>query len=307
MVPPMLSIRSMTEADIPVVELYWRTRSTEELLRMGADLTLMPEAIRHVHETVNPDVIMWEVDGKAVGFTRLDNPHPGQDGEIHLHMLDPDDRRHGLGGRLFLMSVHEYAHRYHLPLLLCQPASANPAPNGMFRKLGIPIARTWVTRPSSFCREVEVNRYELDVARLPKLPHTVGVEADPRPEDLARVRDELRRYDLRQVTDADRADVVAFARGTDGTIVGGCLAERYWGWLRLDVIWVSDEYRGQGIGRELLMHVEGEAKRAGCTGAHLATFDFEAKPFYESMGYTVFGVLDDFPPPHKRYYMKRAL
>ncbi|WP_202127900.1 hypothetical protein [Clostridium sp. C2-6-12] len=38
---------------------------------------------------------------------------------------------------------------------------------------------------------------------------------------------------------------------------------------------------------------------------HLDTFDFQAKDFYLKHGYEVFGVLDDCPMEHKRYYMKR--
>ena len=40
---------------------------------------------------------------------------------------------------------------------------------------------------------------------------------------------------------------------------------------------------------------------------HLDTFDFQAKDFYLKHGYEVFGVLDDCPKGHKRYYMKKVL
>jgi hypothetical protein len=39
----------------------------------------------------------------------------------------------------------------------------------------------------------------------------------------------------------------------------------------------------------------------------LDTFDFQARGFYERNGYELFGTLDDCPPGHKRYYLKKAL
>jgi hypothetical protein len=35
--------------------------------------------------------------------------------------------------------------------------------------------------------------------------------------------------------------------------------------------------------------------------------DFQAAGFYERHGYSVFGVLDDMPLGHKRFFLKRAL
>ena len=48
-------------------------------------------------------------------------------------------------------------------------------------------------------------------------------------------------------------------------------------------------------------------KKLGATLAHLDTFDFQAKDFYLKHGYEVFGILDDCPKGHKRYYMKKVL
>jgi hypothetical protein len=48
-------------------------------------------------------------------------------------------------------------------------------------------------------------------------------------------------------------------------------------------------------------------RKVGCTMSHLDTFDFQARDFYERNGYELFGALDDCPPGHKRYYLKKAL
>ena len=90
-------------------------------------------------------------------------------------------------------------------------------------------------------------------------------------------------------------------------IIGGILSEVYWNILHVEILWVKEEYRNKGYATALLINVENIAKEMGCKLTHLDTFDFQAKDFYEKLGYTIFGVLEDFPEGHKRYYMSKKL
>ena len=94
----------------------------------------------------------------------------------------------------------------------------------------------------------------------------------------------------------------------EGNIIAGCLAIMYcWNVVAIDIIWVDEQYRGQGLGSMLLGEVEHEAMEKGCHLVHLDTFDFQAKGFYEKNGYSVFGILEDCPKGHIRYYLKKSL
>jgi GNAT superfamily N-acetyltransferase len=93
-----------------------------------------------------------------------------------------------------------------------------------------------------------------------------------------------------------------------GDMLGGITATVYcWKVLCIDVLWVSEDYRGKGVGSALLRAVEDEARQMGCALAHLDTFDFQAKSFYLKHGYEIFGELEDCPPGHKRIYLKKAI
>jgi hypothetical protein len=48
-------------------------------------------------------------------------------------------------------------------------------------------------------------------------------------------------------------------------------------------------------------------KARGCIGAHLDTFTFQARPFYERHGYAVFGQLDNYPGGHSRFFLSKRL
>lgn len=94
-----------------------------------------------------------------------------------------------------------------------------------------------------------------------------------------------------------------------GDIIGGILCKIYCGSsMYIDVLWIKEEYRKEGLGSKLLKEAEDIGKEKGCHLIHLDTFDFQAKDFYLKYGYEVFGTLDNCPKDnHKRYFMKKEI
>lgn len=93
-----------------------------------------------------------------------------------------------------------------------------------------------------------------------------------------------------------------------GEIIAGVNGVLYcWRCLAIDVLWVKEEYRKMGYGAQLLQELEKVAKEEKCSMIHLDTFDFQAKGFYEKNGFEVFGTLENCPPGHARYYMKKEI
>ena len=90
------------------------------------------------------------------------------------------------------------------------------------------------------------------------------------------------------------------------TIVSGLSGETYCGWLVIRHLWVRDDLRRRGVGRELMALAEARAVERGCHSAWLDTFSFQARSFYEKLGYEEFGTLD-YPPLHKRHFMRKVL
>lgn len=95
---------------------------------------------------------------------------------------------------------------------------------------------------------------------------------------------------------------------TKGEIIAGILSKIYcWNCMYIDALWVKEEYRKDGLGTKLLKEVEKIAKDKNCNLIHLDTFDFQAKDFYINHGYEIFGILDECPENHKRYFMKKNI
>ncbi len=117
----------------------------------------------------------------------------------------------------------------------------------------------------------------------------------------------IREYNASQAGDG-RAIFLCFALfAPGGSIVGGIIGETHWNWLFINLMWIPPELRGKGYGSQLLLAAEQEGLKRGVTHAYLDTFSFQAPEFYKKHGYQVFGVLEDFPPGHQRFYLTKRL
>lgn len=114
-------------------------------------------------------------------------------------------------------------------------------------------------------------------------------------------------YNEQQAGDNNFQRLCFVLRTPDQDIVGGVLGETYWDWLYIDLLWVKDELRGRGYGRRLMTAAEDEARQRGAKNAYLDTFSFQAPDFYRHHGYQVFGELQDYPPGHQRYFLRKQL
>ena len=101
--------------------------------------------------------------------------------------------------------------------------------------------------------------------------------------------------------------LVVFARNPEGEVVGGAKGKTGWRWLHLEMLWVHGNLRGNGLGRELVLRAEEEARQRGCVAVYTDTLDAQAPWLYESLGYRRFGVLEDFPVGSRRHFFTKRL
>ena len=78
-------------------------------------------------------------------------------------------------------------------------------------------------------------------------------------------------------------------------------------WLHVRTLAVAAPVRWHGFAKELMKRAELYAVERGCTDAFLDTFSFQARPFYEILGYRVFGMLENIPAGHQHYFMTKRL
>jgi GNAT superfamily N-acetyltransferase len=92
-----------------------------------------------------------------------------------------------------------------------------------------------------------------------------------------------------------------------GKPVGGLTGFALFDWVFVELFHVPEDLRGQGHGRALMARAEAFARERNCIGIWLDTFSFQARPFYEKLGFSVFGTLVDHPIGGARYFMQKRL
>jgi len=130
------------------------------------------------------------------------------------------------------------------------------------------------------------------------------------PEDEADgkyVRERLDLYNVGKTGDSTWYPVNFFVKSARGETLGGVLGSIWGGWLSISILLVDDSVRGQDWGTRLMDQIETYARERGCHAVQLDTFSFQARPFYERRGYTVFGTIDDYPKGHQRFFLTKKL
>jgi GNAT superfamily N-acetyltransferase len=132
---------------------------------------------------------------------------------------------------------------------------------------------------------------------------------DPLPSDsLSRfVTESLASYNIAATGQESWYPVGLFLKSTRGEWLGGLMGHLWGGWLYVRDLWVASPARGCGNGTRLLQAAEEYAIERGCFAATLETMSFQARPFYEKLGYEVFAMLEDYPPGYTKYYLRKHL
>lgn len=139
----------------------------------------------------------------------------------------------------------------------------------------------------------------------------IELALSPSTEDLNTISQGIKSFNQKHIPDemvfeADTRFAV-FAKNDDGKVIGGVRATAFWNYCIIELLWLSDEARGMGVGSQLMAETESYAREKGFTYARTETLSFQAKPFYEKLGYKVFGELKDYPKGHTTYCLVKEL
>jgi GNAT superfamily N-acetyltransferase len=133
----------------------------------------------------------------------------------------------------------------------------------------------------------------------------LDVVDDPTADDRAAVLAPLREYNEAHGPVLEVRPMAILLRDESGNAVGGLWGRTAYDWLFVELLGVPNEMRGTGAGTALMRAAEAIAIERGCIGVWLDTFAFQARPFYEKLGYSVFGELRDHPRGSARYFLMK--
>ncbi len=136
---------------------------------------------------------------------------------------------------------------------------------------------------------------------------TFKVEDHVDDQDFKFLEEQLFAFNMAATGYHDGRDIALIVRDDQGAIIAGLSGWTWGGMMKIQYLWVREDYRSKGYGARLLQAAEAEGRARGCRQVALDTHSFQAPSFYPKFGYEVYGVLDDDPVGYKTYHLKKTL
>ena len=133
------------------------------------------------------------------------------------------------------------------------------------------------------------------------------LDEHPTVEDFRTILNGVRHFNRAQTDNENPRPVAHFLRDETGRIIGGVQGSLWGRSMHIDALWVDENQRGQGHGSKLMKAIEDYAATHGHPLVYLETTSFQALPFYEGLGYRLFGELPEISRGHTLYFLKKEL
>jgi RimJ/RimL family protein N-acetyltransferase len=167
-----LTVRQMEAAEAGLIIDYFHSSTPEHLELLGVDPTRLPEPGRwlatYLEDARKPLaerdflLVVWELDGDPVGFSTADTITLGRQARMHLHIVDPERRRAGIGVQCVRETAELYFDVLQLQRLICEPNAFNVAPNRTLQRAGFSYEKTHMTVPGWLNYRQAVTRWVLE-------------------------------------------------------------------------------------------------------------------------------------------------
>ena len=96
-------------------------------------------------------------------------------------------------------------------------------------------------------------------------------------------------------------------RSAEDKTIGGLYGRTSYDWLFIEALVVPEQLRHLRLGHTLMDQAEAIARQRNCVGIWLDTFSFQALGFYQKLGFTEFGRLEDRPRGYTHHFMQKRL
>ena len=133
------------------------------------------------------------------------------------------------------------------------------------------------------------------------------LDENPRPEDFQRIVDGVRSFNRERTGEEWPRPVAYYLRDPERQIIAGVQGTLWGRSMHIDALWVDEQHRGNGHGVELMKAMESYAAAHAHPLVYLETTSFQALPFYEGLGYRIFGELPRISEGHTLYFLAKEL
>ncbi len=134
---------------------------------------------------------------------------------------------------------------------------------------------------------------------------TLELDENPNSERTKLILDGVRAFNRDRTGNERPRPIAYFVRDDAGEIIGGVQGSLWGRSMHIDALWVDANHRGRGHGTELMKAIEDYAAAHDHPLIYLETASFQALPFYQGLGYCVFGQLPNITEGHTLYFLSK--
>ena len=117
----------------------------------------------------------------------------------------------------------------------------------------------------------------------------------------------LRAFNRARANWPERQHFNVVLRDSESDVRGGILASINYDVLVLEDVFIQENCRAGGHGARMMALAEEEGLRRGARLAVVSTFNWQARPFYEKLGYAVYAQLPYNEGRYTLYSLKKSL
>jgi GNAT superfamily N-acetyltransferase len=133
----------------------------------------------------------------------------------------------------------------------------------------------------------------------------VVLTLDPTPADEKAILDGLIAFNEKAGGPIGYQPMAILLKDDAGTVQGGLVGRVVYDWLFIELLHLPETARGEGLGTSIMLQAEDFARARGLAGVWLDTYHFQARGFYEKLGYTIFGTLEGHPRDGRRFFLEK--
>ncbi len=133
------------------------------------------------------------------------------------------------------------------------------------------------------------------------------VDKDPKPADVEFLERGLIEFNLRATGFTDGEFLSILLKDEDEHLRGGAYGWVWGSCCYIRYLYLAEDLRGHGHGRQIMQAVEAEALAHRCTMIVLETHSFQAPGFYRKLGFEPVGRVEGYPRGHQYITLMKRL
>lgn len=139
------------------------------------------------------------------------------------------------------------------------------------------------------------------------MSYKIAFVENPDPKDVQILNDGIMAYAKEKVGFDPIRFFAFFIRDEKEQIIGGCSCDMLYGCVYVDSLWVNENFRGKGYGKQLIQQAEKLAKENDCNFISVNTMNWEALDFYKKLGFQVEFERHGFVGDSVFYFLRKNL